>query len=128
MSRTKYDWTRLDSDINGNPRYVIHFLNFADNYPDAVKLANKIGGRKYHTKKYGGGIVFQSYSLPNTEMHIDRVKRDAIQPETLAALEKLTTLAASQLDQSATHDGLENCKGLADARRAIAKAKEANQC
>jgi len=123
MSRTKYDWKRINSDVNGNPRYVLHFLNLAENYPDAVKLANKIGGRKYHTKRYGGGIVFQSYSLPNTEMHIDRVKRDAIQPEMLAALEKLTELAANQLDQSATHDGLENCKALADARQVIAKAK-----
>ena len=123
MSRTKYDWTRIDSDVNGNPRYVIHFLNLADNYQDAVKLANKIGGRKYHTKRYGGGIVFQSYSLPDTETHIDRVKRDAIQPELLAALEKLTTLAANQLGQSATYDGLENCKALANARQAIARAK-----
>ena len=123
MSSTKYKWTRIDSDVNGSPRYVLHFLNLAENYPDAVRLANKIGGRKYHTKGYGGGIVFQSYSLPDTETHIDRVKRDAIQPELLAALEKLTALAANQLDQSATHDGLENCKALADARKAIARAK-----
>ena len=73
MSRTKYDWTRVDSDINGNPRFVIHFLNLADNYPDAVKLANKIGGRKYHNKSYGGGIVFQSYSLPDTEKAIAEI-------------------------------------------------------
>ena len=51
----------------------------------------------------------------------------AAAPEMLAALEKLTALAASQLDQSATQDGLENCKGLADARRAIAKAKEGQE-
>ena len=50
----------------------------------------------------------------------------AASPEMLEALEKLIALAASQLDQSATHDGLENCKALADARRAIAKATEAN--
>ena len=47
----------------------------------------------------------------------------AAAPELLTALEKLTALAAKQLDQSATHDGLENCKALADARKAIAKAK-----
>ena len=47
----------------------------------------------------------------------------AASPEMLAALEKLTALAANQLDQSATHDGLENCKALADARQAISKAK-----
>jgi len=125
MSRTKYDWTRLDSDINGNPRYVIHFLNFADNYPDAVKLANKIGGRKYHTKKYGGGIVFQSYSLPNTEMHIDRVKRDALMPEMLEALAEIQGECESMVD------GLEEATlGVIamKARKAIAKATEANQC
>ena len=27
----------------------------------AVKLANKLGGRKYHNKAYGGGIVFTAY-------------------------------------------------------------------
>lgn len=24
----KIDWTRIDNDINGNPRYVCHWLNF----------------------------------------------------------------------------------------------------
>ena len=55
-------FTRIKNDINGNPRVVTHFLNIADNYQDAVKLANTIGGRKYHTKSFGGGIVFQCYN------------------------------------------------------------------
>lgn len=59
----KIQFTRVTSDINGNPRYVCHFVNLANSYTEAVKLANKIGGRKYNNKKYGGGIVFQSYSL-----------------------------------------------------------------
>jgi len=64
-------------------------------------------------------------SLSNEEC-LANARLMAAAPEMLEALEKLTTLAASQLDQSATHDGLENCKALADARRAIAKAAEAN--
>lgn len=67
--------TRIDNDINGNPRYVCHFLNIADNYETAVKMANKIGGRKYHTKKYGGGIVFQSYNIEDTAKRIEELKR-----------------------------------------------------
>jgi hypothetical protein len=63
--------TRIDNDINGNPRYVVHYLNIASNYDDAVRLANKIGGRKYHNKKYGGGIVFQCY---NTADLIESIK------------------------------------------------------
>lgn len=67
-------FTRIDSDINGNPRYVIHYLQIAPNYQWAVYLANKIGGKKYHTKRYGGGIVFQSYSIEHTYMDIQRIK------------------------------------------------------
>lgn len=84
MSTLKFDWARINNDSNGNPRYVLHFLNLctcaeldADpwmpigvKYAIAVKRANSIGGKKYHTKGYGGGIVFQSYSLEDTESSI----------------------------------------------------------
>lgn len=70
---TSESFTRVNNDINGNPRYVIHFLNIANNYETAVKLANKIGGRKFHNKQYGGGIVFQSYSLTDTIKRINSI-------------------------------------------------------
>tara|TARA_R110002073_G_scaffold41011_10_gene116272 strand:- start:527 stop:1003 length:477 start_codon:yes stop_codon:yes gene_type:complete len=67
-------WTRVNNDINGNSRSVCHYLDFKpidwDNetqglftYEQAIKEANKLGGRKFHTKQYGGGLVFQSYNL-----------------------------------------------------------------
>ena len=60
--------------INLNHRYVCHFLHLdtygydsdltvSQRYTEAVSLANNLGGKKYHTKTYGGGIVFQSYNL-----------------------------------------------------------------
>ena len=56
--------TRVNNDVNGNPRYVFHFLALADHYGESVAIAKKlIGGKKYHTKSYGGGIVFQSYNV-----------------------------------------------------------------
>jgi hypothetical protein len=72
---TPDNFTRIKNDINGNPRYVCHFLELdvhgyqsniglSDRYAIACRLANTIGGRKYHNKSYGGGIVFQCYSLP----------------------------------------------------------------
>ena len=71
---TPDNFTRIKNDVNGNPRYVCHFLELdvhgyqsniglSDRYAIACRLANTIGGRKYHNKSYGGGIVFQSYSL-----------------------------------------------------------------
>lgn len=68
------EFTRISNDTYGNPRYVCHFLNIADDYATAVKLANKIGGRKYHNKQYGGGIVFQSYNIKHTSDKINSIK------------------------------------------------------
>ena len=82
-------FTRVPSDACGNPRYVVHFLalntreeldragpdwiGIHEKYRLACKRANSIGGRRYHTKRYGGGIVFQSYSIDETAAHISRV-------------------------------------------------------
>jgi len=83
------DFTRVNSDAYGNPRYVIHFLQcepeawkdynqtLTERYARVVKLMNQIHGRKFHNKQYGGGIVFQSYSLPGTIKHIERVMKEA---------------------------------------------------
>lgn len=80
------EFTRITNDVNGNPRYVVHFLellndneltpeNSIDNkYRLAITKANKIGGRKYNTKSFGGGIVFQSYNLKNLEEKINEIK------------------------------------------------------
>ena len=57
---------RVDNDINGNPRYVIHFLAFADNYDKAKTIANGLGFKVYRARWFGGGFVGQSYNLENT--------------------------------------------------------------
>jgi hypothetical protein len=59
---TNDSFTRIKNDTNGNPRYVIHFLDLDNDYENALKIAKKLGGRKFHNKQYGGGIVFQSYN------------------------------------------------------------------
>jgi len=85
----KYDYeqleninlTRVKNDVYGNPRYVLHFLDilnkeeqaflpFAKKYEYALKKAKLIGGRKFHNKQYGGGIVFQSYNTDNLKENI----------------------------------------------------------
>jgi len=82
---TKYSWTRVNNDINGNPRYVVHFLNILNqdemgpgSYEAAIKRANKIGGRKFHNKQYGGGLVFQSYNIYETEKYLEKAKGDRL--------------------------------------------------
>lgn len=73
------EFKRVNSDINGNPRYATHFLNIPiegegltvnQKYDLAIKKAKKIGGRKYHTKTFAGGIVFTSYNIADLEKHI----------------------------------------------------------
>lgn len=66
--------TRIDNDVNGNPRYVVHFLQIDDNYETALKKSRAIGGKKYHNKKYGGGIAFQSYNKEELVKDINELK------------------------------------------------------
>lgn len=71
------EFTRVNNDVYGNPRYVTHFLSLLNeeeqtlsNYNLAVKRANKLGGKKYRGKDFGGGIVFQSYDLDGLRKRI----------------------------------------------------------
>jgi len=81
----KMDFTRINNDINGNPRYVIHFLDilnmeereflpFSKKYIYSLKKAKLIGGKKYDNKQYGGGIVFQSYNIQDLENSINNLR------------------------------------------------------
>jgi len=95
---TKIEFTRVNNDVNGKPRYVCHFLALVNDrdresadqlektskpfkfsishlYDIAVKKANKIGGRKFHNKQYGGGIVFTSYNIEDQERKINDLKQ-----------------------------------------------------
>jgi hypothetical protein len=79
------NFTRVNNDVYGNPRYAIHFMDvlnteermaipFPKMYEYALKKAKKIGGKKFDNKQYGGGIVFQSYNLENTWKKIQDLK------------------------------------------------------
>lgn len=79
--------TKIKHDINGNPRRVVHFFELVTEqdredakgqpfagisflYDRALHRARKIGGKKFHNKQYGGGIVFQAYSDRELEKDI----------------------------------------------------------
>lgn len=86
MNITPEQFTRINRDVNGNPRYIIHHSyllsdkenelypltvspifkvmeNMETRYKLALSKAKQLGGKKYNTKNFGGGIVFQSYNL-----------------------------------------------------------------
>ena len=87
------EFERIKNDINGNPRYVCHFLNLltreeldrngeqwipvSAKYNLALHRARKIGGRKFHNKQYGGGIVFQGYGAADITPHIEKLIAEA---------------------------------------------------
>jgi hypothetical protein len=73
---------KIEHDVNGNPRYVVHYIDLLtedeqrkiwdstakgewtqSSFDIALDKAKKIGGKRYRAKWFGGGIVFQSYSL-----------------------------------------------------------------
>jgi hypothetical protein len=90
------NFTRVNNDVNGNPRYVIHFLNclsdkendlfnnnntegfynpISSKYELALKKMKQLGGRKFHNKQFGGGIVFQSYNLRELSEQINELNK-----------------------------------------------------
>lgn len=88
------EFKRINNDVNGNPRYVVHFFALltdkeqqeirekaksfeviTDMYNYAAIKANKIGGKKYRGKDFGGGIVFQSYNIKDTERAINKLNK-----------------------------------------------------
>lgn len=106
------EMTRINNDVNGNPRYVVHFtacmpesyrgLPLEKKYAATCKLMNKIGGRKYHNKSYGGGIVFQSYNTRDLETEINAL-RDYT--DSLSINDKYTSLLLDSIDSQ----GFEDC-------------------
>lgn len=83
MKTITIEFTRVNNDVNGNPRYVCHFFNLlkdnegfsnglsiSQQYDISLQRARKIGGKKFHNKQYGGGIVFQAVSTQELENKI----------------------------------------------------------
>lgn len=68
---------------DGNPRYVCHYTyltmptdcdaDVTQRYNLALFRAKALGGKKFHTKQYGGGIVFMSYNLQDTCNRINKL-------------------------------------------------------
>ena len=89
MGEDSVEVCKITHDANGNPRYVLHFLScepeswvdyskdLTERYARVVQLMNRIGGRKYHCRLYGGGIVFQSYNMEDTLSRINALKQAA---------------------------------------------------
>lgn len=87
---------QVNNDVNGNSRYVCHFTNLltqqdreelplsdsptfkvidniAARYNRALQRAKKIGGRKFHNKQYGGGIVFAGLNPQQIAQRIEEI-------------------------------------------------------
>lgn len=72
---------RIPNDNNGNPRYVVHFLDLNIKLSDYDNINKLYGFNKYRAKWFGGGVVFQSYNIEDTlNFALDKVKEiDALQ-------------------------------------------------
>ncbi len=66
---------RIENDVNGNPRYVVHFLDLSIKLSDYDNINKLYGFKKYRAKWFGGGVVFQSYNIADTlEYALETVK------------------------------------------------------
>jgi len=84
------EYKRVNNDINGNPRYVFHFLDCIPErervgvdawevsrlFYRTLNIMKTLGGRKYRGKDFGGGIVFKSHDIDGTIAKIKALKSD----------------------------------------------------
>lgn len=68
-------FTRVNNCINGNPRYVLHYLALNTDYYTALNLALECGGKAYKGKDYGGGFVFSTYNLSGLCDYLEHIKQ-----------------------------------------------------
>lgn len=52
-------------------RYVHGMDLITYQYQKALERSRQFGGRKFHNKQYGGGIVFQSYNIDGLSEQIE---------------------------------------------------------
>ena len=75
-------WTYLE----GKTRVVCHFLRLLKesekrpemqaSYRTAIARAKQIGGKKYHNKSYGGGIVFDTTDTATLQKEIFQITKE----------------------------------------------------
>ena len=72
------NFIKIKHDTNGNPRHVTSWLGYGfATYAQAIQAANTLGGRKFHTKAFGGGLVFQAYDseLPGIAARLEQLAK-----------------------------------------------------
>lgn len=70
-------FTRLDNDVNGNPRYYLPLYAIrgqATNRIHADYIKDVLGLVKYRGKKYGAGYVIQSYNIQADALELQRLE------------------------------------------------------
>ena len=66
---------RIPKDINGNPRYVVNFLDLNIKLSDYNNINKLYGFNKYCAKWFDGGVVFQSHNIEDTlNFALDKVR------------------------------------------------------
>jgi len=65
---------RVDNDVNGNPRYVLHYLAFDNDYATAKEIANSLGWSVYRAKSHGGCFVGQAYCTQAESHYIAKAR------------------------------------------------------
>lgn len=54
---------RVNSDVNGNARYVVNYIDIGLETYKATALTRKAGLSIYRAKRFGGWFVFQSVNI-----------------------------------------------------------------
>lgn len=73
ITKQGIDVYRVNNDVNGNPRYVVHFLSLNLDSAKPTDKTRSVGLSKYRGKDFNGGFVFTSY---NVDQDLERILKE----------------------------------------------------
>lgn len=97
-------------DNNGNARKVVfhsHIILKSEDYMTAIKAANKWGGKKYHNRQFGGGLVFQESSPKAMANFVIGIWKDRMDKKPAHHQLHPITSRAARVDADLDHDIIE---------------------
>lgn len=65
-------FTRINNDVNGNPRYYLPLYNIPETHREYI--ADVLGLTRYRGQKYGAGYVIQSYNIESDALELRRLE------------------------------------------------------
>lgn len=67
---------KITTEKIDDQRTVVHYLDIANDYQTALDICKPLNGKKYHCKRFSGGIIFNCcFESDNLNILVDQLEK-----------------------------------------------------